>query len=171
MGSLARACYAPCEGECTRGDKDGTVHIRAIKRFMADHYYANHPEPEYGRPQKLLDKRVAVVGSGPGGLNLAYHLARKGYQVKIFEAEPEPGGQLRFGIPAYRLPKSVVDRDIKNVTALGVEIETGVRIESLKESEAARVSMLSSWPRVPWSRRNSEYRGKILTVSCAVSIS
>ena len=132
VGSLARACYAPCESECTRGDKDGTLHIRAIKRFMADHYYANHPEPEYGRPQVLLDKRIAVVGSGPGGLNLAYHMARKGYQVKIFEAEPEPGGQLRFGIPTYRLPKSVVDRDIKNVTALGVEIETGVRIDSLK---------------------------------------
>jgi heterodisulfide reductase subunit A-like polyferredoxin len=132
VGSLARACYAPCESECTRGEKDGTIHIRAIKRFMADHYYANHPEPEYGHPQELLEKRVAVVGSGPGGLTLAYHLARKGYQVKIFEAEPEPGGQLRFGIPAYRLPKSVVDRDIKNVSALGVEIETGVRIESLK---------------------------------------
>jgi heterodisulfide reductase subunit A-like polyferredoxin len=132
VGSLARACYAPCESECTREDMDGTLHIRAIKRFMADRYYANHPEPEYGHPQVLLDKRVAVVGSGPGGLNLAYHLARKGYQVKIFEAEPEPGGQLRFGIPAYRLPKSVVDRDIKNVTALGVEIETGVRVDSLK---------------------------------------
>jgi heterodisulfide reductase subunit A len=133
VGSLARACYAPCESECTRGDKDGTIHIRAIKRFMADHYYANHPEPEYGHPQELLNKRVAVVGSGPGGLTVAYHLARKGYQVKIFEAEPEPGGQLRFGIPTYRLPKSVVDRDIKNVTALGVEIESGVRIGSLQE--------------------------------------
>jgi len=132
VGSLARACYAPCESECTRGDKDGTLHIRAIKRFMADRYYANHPEPEYGRPQVLLDKKVAVVGSGPGGLNLAYHLARKGYQVKIFEAEPEPGGLLRFGIPSYRLPKSVLDRDIKNVTALGVEIETGVLVDSLR---------------------------------------
>jgi heterodisulfide reductase subunit A-like polyferredoxin len=132
VGSLARACYAPCESECTRADKDGALHIRAIKRFMADRYYTDHPEPEYGRPQKLLEKRVAVVGSGPSGLNLAYHLARKGYQVKIFEVESEPGGQLRFGIPAYRLPKSVVDRDIKNVTALGVEIETGVRINSLK---------------------------------------
>jgi len=133
VGSLARACYAPCESECTRGEKDGTIHIRAIKRFMADHYYANHPEPEYGPPQKRLDKRVAIVGSGPAGLSLAYHLARKGYRVKVFEAESEAGGQLRFGIPAYRLPKSVVDRDIKNVTALGVEIETGVRIESLNE--------------------------------------
>jgi heterodisulfide reductase subunit A-like polyferredoxin len=133
VGSLSRACYAPCEDECTRGDKEGTIHIRAIKRFMADHYYADHPEPEYGPPQKLLDKRVAVVGSGPAGLTLAYHLARKGYRVKIFEAEPEAGGLLRFGIPSFRLPKSVLDRDIKNVTALGVEIETGVRINSLKE--------------------------------------
>ncbi|HUI90303.1 MAG TPA: FAD-dependent oxidoreductase [Anaerolineales bacterium] len=133
VGSLARACYAPCESECTRAEKDGPLHIRAIKRFMADRYYANHPEPEYGRPQKLLDKKVAVVGSGPGGLNLAYHLARKGYQVKIFEAESEPGGLLRFGIPGYRLPKSVLDRDIKNVTALGVEIETEAPIDSLKD--------------------------------------
>jgi heterodisulfide reductase subunit A-like polyferredoxin len=132
VGSLARACYAPCESQCTRGDKDGTIHIRAIKRFMAERYYANHPEPEYGPPQELLDKRAAVVGAGPAGLTFAYHLARKGYQVRIFEAEAEPGGLLRFGIPAYRLPKSVLDRDIKNVTALGVEIETGVRIDSLK---------------------------------------
>ncbi len=132
VGSLALACYAPCESECTRGDKDGSVQIRAIKRFMAERYYADHPEPEYSPPQQLLDKKVAVVGSGPAGLTLAYHLARKGIQVKIFEAEPEPGGLLRFGIPAFRLPKSIVDRDIKNVTALGVQIETRVRIDSLK---------------------------------------
>ncbi len=99
---------------------------------MAERYYADHPEPEYGPPQKLLEERVAVVGSGPAGLTLAYQLARKGYRVKIFEAEPKPGGLLRFGIPAFRLPKPVVDRDIKNVTALGVEIATGVRVESLK---------------------------------------
>jgi heterodisulfide reductase subunit A len=132
VGSLGRACFAPCEEQCTRGALEGPLPIRAIKSSIADYYYERHSEPEYGPPQELLGKRVAVVGAGPAGLTLAYHLARKGYQVKIFEAEPEPGGLLRFGIPTYRLPKSVVDRDIKNVTALGVEIETGVRIDSLK---------------------------------------
>lgn len=133
VGTLGRACFAPCEEQCTRGTLEGAVPIRAIKRFVADYYYERHPEPEFGSPEELLDKRVAIVGSGPAGLTAAYHLARKGYRVKIFEAEPEPGGLLRFGIPSYRLHKSVLDRDIKNVTTLGVEIETGVRIGSLRE--------------------------------------
>ncbi len=130
-GSLARACYAPCEDACTRGDLEGTVSIRHIKRFMTDRYYAAHPEPEYGPPENRLDKKVAVVGSGPAGLAAAYHLAKKGYRVTVFESASEAGGMLRYGIPGYRLPKDVVDRDIKNITALGVEIKTGTRIESL----------------------------------------
>jgi heterodisulfide reductase subunit A len=131
VGSLARACYAPCESDCTRGEKEGTVHIRGVKRFMADRYYAEHPEPEYGPVENQLDTRVAVVGSGPAGLSAAFYLARQGHQVTIFEAEKEAGGMLRTAIPPYRLPKDVVDRDIKNVTALGVEIKTGQRITSL----------------------------------------
>ena len=133
VGSLARACYAPCESDCTRGDKEGTVHIRGIKRFLADRYYAEHPEPEYGPVENRLDTRIAVVGSGPAGLSAAFYLARQGHQVTIFEAENEAGGMLRTAIPAYRLPKDVVDRDIKNVTALGVEIKTGQRITFLPD--------------------------------------
>jgi heterodisulfide reductase subunit A-like polyferredoxin len=137
VGSLARACYALCESECTRADKDGAVHIRAIKRFMADHYYANHPQPEYGPVENQLDTRVAIVGSGPSGLNAAYHLAKAGHRVTIFEAENEAGGMLRHGIPAYRVPKDVLDRDIKNITALGVEIKNGVKVASLSELKKA----------------------------------
>ncbi len=131
-GSLSRACYAPCETACTRGGLDGSVDIRRIKRFMVDHYYSAHPEPEYSVPEKLFDKRVAIIGSGPAGLSAAYHLGRKGYRVKIFERESLAGGMLRYGIPAYRLPKDVVDRDIKNITALGVEIETNANVKSVK---------------------------------------
>jgi len=130
-GSLSRACYAPCESECTRGKLEGTVPIRAIKRFMIDRYYKNHPEPEYGPPEKLKDKKVAVVGSGPAGLSAAYFLAKSGYSVTMFESASKAGGMLRYGIPSYRLPKDVLDRDIKNITALGVTIQTKTAITSL----------------------------------------
>jgi len=130
-GSLSRACYAPCEDQCTRSEVEGKVPVRAIKRFMVDRYYGNHPEPEYGPPENRNGKRVAVVGSGPAGLSAAYFLARKGYLVTIFEAGPEAGGMLRHGIPPFRLPREVVDRDIRNITALGVEIRTRTPVTSL----------------------------------------
>jgi len=133
VGSLGRACFALCEGECTRGTLEGPVPIRRIKRFLADRYYGTHQEAEPQTPPETDAKRVAVVGSGPAGLTAAFHLAKAGYRVKVFEAQSSPGGMLRTGIPAYRLPKDVVARDIANVTALGVEIETGVRVESVAE--------------------------------------
>ncbi len=131
--SLGRTCFAPCEGECSRGKLEGPVPIRLLKRFAADHYYEDHDKPSYGPPEKKSDKKVAIVGSGPAGLTAAYHLAQNGYQVTIFEAADKPGGMLRLSIPAYRLPKDVLDRDITNITSLGVEIKTGHRIDSLSE--------------------------------------
>jgi heterodisulfide reductase subunit A-like polyferredoxin len=130
-GCLSRACYAPCEDECSRGYLDGNVSIKGIKKFMVDRYYENHPEPEYGPPPKLNGKKVAIVGSGPTGLSAAYFLARAGYSVTIFESEVEPGGVMRWGIPAYRLPKSILARDIKNITALGVKIKINSKANSL----------------------------------------
>jgi heterodisulfide reductase subunit A-like polyferredoxin len=129
-GVLSRACYAPCEGECTRGKVDGGVAIRAIKRFMADYYYARHPAPEYGPPAGLSGRRVAVIGSGPAGLSAAYFLARRGHAVTIFEGAPEAGGMLRYGIPPFRLPRKVLDRDLLNITALGVQIRTRAPVDS-----------------------------------------
>jgi heterodisulfide reductase subunit A-like polyferredoxin len=130
-GSLSRACYAPCEGECTRAEVEGTVSIRGIKRFMVDWYYARHPEPEYGPPDIRNSKRVAVVGSGPAGMSAAYFLAKRGYGVTVFEAGPEAGGMLRHGIPPFRLPREIVDRDLKNITALGVRIRPLTPVRSI----------------------------------------
>ena len=80
-------------------------------------------------------ERVAIVGSGPAGLSCAHFLALEGYRVTVFEAEPQPGGMLRLGIPEYRLPREVLDREISLVERLGVEIRTGVRVRGLEELE------------------------------------
>jgi heterodisulfide reductase subunit A-like polyferredoxin len=130
VGSLGRACYAPCEEQCTRGELEGALPIRRLKRFVADRHYGQTglTPPEKPEPN---GKKVAVVGSGPAGLTAAWQLAGKGYGVKIFEAASKPGGMLRLGIPAYRLPNDVVDDDISNVTAIGVEIETEARVDDV----------------------------------------
>ena len=131
-GTLGRVCYAPCERACTRGELEGALPIRKLKRFAADHYYRKHPQPKPGPVDKKQTERVAVVGSGPAGLTASYHLARLGYPVTVFEAEEKPGGMLRL-IPPFRLPPKVLERDIANVTALGVEIRTGERVEDPAE--------------------------------------
>ena len=116
VGSLGRACYAPCEEQCTRGELEGPLPIRRLKRFIADRHYARHAGRRPAQPEQN-GKRVAVVGSGPAGLTAAWQLARKGYGVKIFEAAAQAGRHAAPGIPAYRLPNDVVDDDVANVTA------------------------------------------------------
>jgi heterodisulfide reductase subunit A-like polyferredoxin len=131
VGSLGRACYAPCERECTRGGLEGPLAIRRIKRFVADAHFRDHlgcrPAPA---PEKKSQK-VAVVGGGPAGLAAAYFLARKGYLVTVFEKEREAGGMLLTAIPAFRLPKDIVRQDLEEITALGVEIRTGAEVRDL----------------------------------------
>jgi heterodisulfide reductase subunit A-like polyferredoxin len=132
-GSLGRACYAPCEGECTRGSLEAPVDIRRIKRFFAENYYSKHPEPPKVTIEKKSGKRIAIIGSGPAGLTAAYFLALKGHQVKIFEAAPELGGMLKLTLPEYRLPNNVVERDIQNILSLGVEHEVNRKIDHLED--------------------------------------
>jgi heterodisulfide reductase subunit A len=128
VGSLGRACYAPCEDQCTRGELEGPLPIRRLKRFIADDRYGKDERPVPEIPE-ANGKKVAVVGAGPAGLTAAWQLARKGYGVKIFEAAPKAGGMLRLSLPAYRLPNEVVDDDVANVTAIGVEIATDTRVD------------------------------------------
>jgi len=130
-GSLGRACYAPCEGACTRAGLEAGVDIRRIKRHFADWYYEKYPEAPAVETAAKTGKKVAVIGSGPAGLTCAYQLALKGHEVKIFEAAPGAGGMLKLALPEYRAPKDVVDRDIQNVTVLGVEIELNHKVTNL----------------------------------------
>jgi heterodisulfide reductase subunit A len=124
-GVLGRVCPHPCEFQCRRADVDEAVAIRDLKRFAADQVnLADLPKPEIQeRPEK-----VAVVGSGPAGLAVAYYLRLMGYQITIFEALPVLGGMLRVGIPDYRLPPEILDREIDNILQLGIEVQTGKRL-------------------------------------------
>jgi NADPH-dependent glutamate synthase beta subunit-like oxidoreductase/NAD-dependent dihydropyrimidine dehydrogenase PreA subunit len=110
---------------CSRSQYDGAVNIRALERWIGDRTtVARSSERSAGRR-----RRIAVVGSGPAGLAAAYELARLGHRVAIYEGEREPGGVLRTGIPAYRLPRNVLDREISGIRNLGVEVRCGVFLD------------------------------------------
>lgn len=120
-----RVCHHPCEIACNRTAFDEPVSIHAVERELGD-LELEAPWPT--APRQTRTENVAVVGSGPAGLACAYHLVRMGYGVTVFEDADEPGGMLRLGIPEYRLPRSVLDRQIDRIAALGVDIWCGVRI-------------------------------------------
>ncbi|OQK33880.1 anaerobic dehydrogenase [Vibrio vulnificus] len=119
--SIGRVCPAFCESECRRSLVDDAIAIRQLKRHAAD---ADLAAQEAYTPEKKADKnkRVAIVGSGPGGLTAGYYLTNEGYQVDVFEAMPQAGGWLRYGIPEYRLPKSILDKEIELMCRNGMAI-------------------------------------------------
>jgi NADPH-dependent glutamate synthase beta subunit-like oxidoreductase len=116
-------CHHPCERACTRGGVDDPLSIRTLKRFVADHDDGSLALPERQATKKT---KVAVIGSGPAGLTAAYELAKMGYAVEIIESYHEPGGMLAWAIPAFRLPRAVLKRDIDYIRKMGVEIRTGI---------------------------------------------
>ena len=123
-GVCGRVCFHPCEGACNRGERDEAVAVNALERFLEDAARRDGAQTGLSRgPSKR--KRVAVIGSGPAGLSAAHFLARLGYACEIFESLPEPGGMLRWGIPAYRLPPEVLRRELDDLEALGVKISCG----------------------------------------------
>lgn len=113
-----------CEGNCVRGVKGESVGIGRLERFVADYHMANKKKTEINIEKN--GKKVAVVGSGPAGITCAGELAKKGYEVTVFEALHKAGGVLSYGIPEFRLPKDLVAKEIDNVKELGVKIETNV---------------------------------------------
>lgn len=117
-----RVCFHPCEKECSRNSVDGAVNINAIEQFLGD---MDLPEKE---PTVRHAVKTAVIGSGSAGLSCALFLARMGYQVTVFEALPEPGGMLRYGIPAYRLPNDIIEREIQRLQKMGIQFKCGTRI-------------------------------------------
>ncbi len=126
-----RVCFHPCESECNRGHFDRAIAIHSLERFVADQA-RSLSKSKLPLPQKT-GKSVGIIGSGPAGLACAYHLANRGHSVTIYEAETRLGGLLRYGIPAYRLPKDVLDEEINDIIELGIEVKTGTRVEDLDE--------------------------------------
>jgi NADH-quinone oxidoreductase subunit F len=118
--TCGRVCPAFCESKCRRGDIDEPIAIRMVKRLMADHEIEKPWTPKKLEGPK--DKKVAVVGAGPAGLTAALRLAQLGYGVTVFEKLPIPGGWMAVGIPEYRLPRSVLNKEIDNIKRAGVEI-------------------------------------------------
>ena len=126
---MGRVCYHPCETACNRGQLDECVGINAIERFLGDE--ALRRGWQFEPPPAPSGKRVLVVGAGPSGLSAAYHLARLGHAVTIREAGPVAGGMMRFGIPKYRLPRDVLDAEIRRIEALGVRVELGAKVDDV----------------------------------------
>jgi len=131
-GVCGRVCTHPCETECERGKVDEPIAIRSLKRFMADYELTAGREKATPIEITKADK-VAIIGSGPAGIACAYDLVRQGYPVTVFEAAPQAGGLLRYGIPEYRLPKKIVDEEIGYVEELGVEIKTNAAVKNLDD--------------------------------------
>ena len=139
-GICGRVCFHPCESKCNRGRFDEPIAIHALERFVSD-FASNLNKKVEKIPAKRREK-IAIIGSGPAGMSCAYHLAKLHYDVTVFESSSSAGGMLRTGIPSYRLPKDVLDREIANIEALGVTIRTGIsfgedlKLEGFKDYQA-----------------------------------
>jgi len=129
---MGRVCYHPCETGCNRAALDSAVGINSIERFLGDEALKRgwHFEPSI----HSSGKRVLVVGAGPSGLSAAYHLARAGHEVVVRDAGPYAGGMMRFGIPQYRLPRDILDAEIRRIVDLGVELQLNSKVTDLREA-------------------------------------
>ena len=129
---MGRVCYHPCETACNRAQLDEAVGINSVERFLGDEAIERGWTVDV--TAGATGKRVLVVGAGPSGLSAAYHLARFGHEVSVFDAGPKAGGMMRFGIPKYRLPRDVLDAEIQRILDLGVGLELNRKVTSILET-------------------------------------
>ncbi len=165
-GVCGRVCFHPCESKCNRGEYDEPIAIHSLERFVSD--FASHMNAKIQKASGTRKERIAVIGAGPAGMSCAYHLTRLHYDVTVFESSPLAGGLLRTGIPSYRLPKDVLDREISNIEALGVEIRTGIpfsedlELEGLKDYQAIFIATGAHRSRdlqIPGEKGKSVFKG------------
>lgn len=132
---MGRVCVKPCETGCNRNHIDKTINIHAVERYIGDEAIRQKWPIQYVAYD--TKKRVLVIGAGPSGLSAAYHLARLGHTVEVYEAGSEPGGLLRTGIPDYRLPKDILDAEINRILRMGVTIRVNRRVEDVLTEKQA----------------------------------
>ena len=124
--ACAYICEHPCEARCRRRMIDDAINIRGLKRYAVDHA-GDVPNPQNAQP---TGKTVAVIGGGPGGLSAAYYLSLMGHKVTVFEQRAKLGGMLRYGIPSYRFPREILDKEIESILSTGIEVKTGITVGS-----------------------------------------
>ena len=129
---MGRVCYHPCETSCNRANLDSAVGINSVERFLGDE--AIRQGWRFAPPLVSTGKRILIVGAGPSGLSAAYHLARLGHSVAIHDAGPLAGGMMRFGIPKYRLPRDVLDAEVRNILALGIDLQLNSKVSNIQEA-------------------------------------
>ena len=137
VGILGRICHHPCEEQCRRSELDGPLAICSLKRFVADYELEdNCPDIDFPQPDERYNEKIAIIGSGPAGLTAAWKLTRLGYDTTIFEALKEEGGMLQTVIANYRLPQSILDKEINGLKKAGIKIITGCTIGKDKSIES-----------------------------------
>jgi 2-oxoacid:acceptor oxidoreductase delta subunit (pyruvate/2-ketoisovalerate family) len=129
---MGRVCYHPCETACNRAKVDEAVGINSVERFLGD--VAIKRGWAFDKPAVNSGKRVLIVGAGPSGLSAAYHLARLGHAATIQDAGPAAGGMMRFGIPKYRLPRNVLDAEVKRILDLGIELKLNAKVDRILDT-------------------------------------
>jgi heterodisulfide reductase subunit A-like polyferredoxin len=131
-GICGRICNHRCEEACSRALVDEPINIRALKRFVTDKIYAEPRQPVEPAP-RVHEQRVAIIGAGPCGLTAAQDLALAGYGVTVFEAMPVAGGMLRLGVPEFRLPAEIIEREVQDIVDLGVDLRLNTRVDNLDD--------------------------------------